>query len=96
MGNNELSGPLVLAALYRELSQKADRLFTYRFILGPETIGSVALLSMMLEHFRKYMYGGLVLTCLGGPESTLRVKAPANVTGPFPEFLQDYVRMTDN
>ena len=95
MGNNELSGPLVLAALYRALSQETDLLFTYRFILGPETVGSVALLSAMLEHFRRYMYGGFVLTCLGGPEPMLRIKAPANISGPFPEFLQDYVRMTD-
>lgn len=65
MANNELSGPLVLTQLYNKLSAWDSRRFTYRFIINPETIGSIAYLSRYDEEL-KNMYGGMVLTCLGG------------------------------
>ena len=74
MGNNELSGPLAMALVYGALAKRPTRLFTYRFVVGPETIGSVAYLSRMLLHLRARVYAGLVLTCLGGPEPRLTIK----------------------
>jgi aminopeptidase-like protein len=74
LANNELSGPLVMLSLYRRLSAWKRRRFTYRFVLGPETIGSIAYLSVMGEHLRRHMVGGMVLTCLGGPASELSYK----------------------
>ena len=44
MANNELSGPLCLAFLYQKIKQ-LKRKYTYRFIVAPETIGTIAYLS---------------------------------------------------
>jgi len=71
MANNELSGPLALLAVYDRLSRWPRRRFTYRFILNPETIGSLCYLSRYGDHLRQRMAGGLVFTCLGGPSEKL-------------------------
>lgn len=71
MANNELSGPLVLTALYNRIKQWENRHYTYRFVLAPETIGSLAYLSEYGQHLKQYMVAGAVLTCLGGPQDNL-------------------------
>lgn len=75
MANNELSGPLVMALLYRRLAAWDERRYTYRFVLCPETIGSLSYLHEYGDHLREHLDAGLVLTCLGGPEETLSYKA---------------------
>ena len=65
MANNELSGPLVLALLYRALAARPRRRLTYRFVLGPENIGSIAYLSRWGEHLRGVLRAGYVLTNIG-------------------------------
>ncbi|HLD27967.1 MAG TPA: DUF4910 domain-containing protein [Patescibacteria group bacterium] len=65
MANNELSGPLVLAFLYEQLSKLPQRKFTYRFVLAPETIGAIAFLSERGKHLKKNLAAGYQLTCLG-------------------------------
>lgn len=65
MANNELSGPLVLAFLCRAVAAMPNRRLTYRFVLGPENIGSIAYLSTYGEHFRKHLTAGYVLSCIG-------------------------------
>jgi aminopeptidase-like protein len=65
MANNELSGPLVLAFLYRKLAQKEQRKYTYRFAIGPETIGSLCYLSVRGAQLKKRLLSGFVLTCVG-------------------------------
>lgn len=65
MANNELSGPLALAFLYRELAKFPKRRFTYRFVLAPETIGVIAYLAHHGERMKKNIRGGIVLTCCG-------------------------------
>lgn len=65
MANNELSGPLVAAGLYRRLAQMADRRLTYRFVFLPETIGSIAYLTMRGDVLRDRLLAGYVLTCIG-------------------------------
>jgi len=74
MANNELSGPLVLLGLYDRLSRWKRRRLTYRFVLLPETIGSLCYLWKHGDHLKKQLVGGLVLTCLGGPETKLNYK----------------------
>lgn len=74
MANNELSGPLVLLGLYDRIARWKTRRFSYRFVLVPETIGSICLLSRYGEHFKKFVDAGLVLTCLGGPNKSLTYK----------------------
>lgn len=64
MASNELSGPLVLVSLYQRLKSTPIRQ-TVRFILIPETIGSICYLSLRGQHLRKYLAGGLQITCVG-------------------------------
>jgi aminopeptidase-like protein len=65
LANNELSGPLVLSFLYQALAQKKDRKFTYRFVIFPETIGSISFLSRRADHLQKNLLAGYHLTCIG-------------------------------
>lgn len=73
MANNELSGPLVLLALYNRLARR-ERRYTYRLALHPETIGAICYLHRHGEYLRERLAGGLVLTCLGGPSERLTYK----------------------
>ncbi|MEM8646812.1 MAG: DUF4910 domain-containing protein, partial [Pseudomonadota bacterium] len=75
MANNELSGPLVMQGLYHRIAAWPSRRYTYRFLIAPETIGSITYLSKMGMNLKDEMMGGLVLTCLGGPQSKLSYKA---------------------
>lgn len=65
LANNELSGPVVLAFLYRALAALPRRRLTYRFVLGPETIGTIAYLSRHGEHLRQRLRAGYILTNIG-------------------------------
>ncbi|MBI2474292.1 MAG: DUF4910 domain-containing protein [Candidatus Taylorbacteria bacterium] len=65
LANNELSGPLVLTHLYKEIAKIKNRKFSYRFVLVPETIGSIAVLSQRGEDFKKNLVAGYVITCVG-------------------------------
>ncbi len=65
MANNELSGPLVAALLYRRLAAMKHRRYTYRFVFIPETIGSIAYLAQNGDRMRERTVGGFVVTCVG-------------------------------
>lgn len=74
LANNELSGPLVLLGLYDRISRWPRRRFTYRFLLNPETIGSLCYLHRHSSHLQQKLISGIVLTCLGGPAQNLSFK----------------------
>lgn len=65
MANNECSGPALLAELMRYVKKKDKRRYTYRFVLNPETIGSITYLSKNYEHLKKHLVAGIVLSCVG-------------------------------
>jgi aminopeptidase-like protein len=69
MANNELSGVVVALQLAKWLSALPSRKHTYRILFVPETIGPIVYLSKHLEHLKKHVIAGYVLTCVGDDRS---------------------------
>jgi len=66
MANNELSGPVLLSAILRFVKEVYPLpRYSYRFILVPETIGSLAYLSKHLEDMKRNVLCGFNLSCVG-------------------------------
>lgn len=65
LANNELSGPVVTAAIARWLKGAAGRHYTYRIVFIPETIGSVVYLSRNLDILKQNVIAGFNVTCIG-------------------------------
>jgi len=84
MANNELSGPVIINALLDYVNNKyKKRKFTYRFILLPETIGSIAYLSRYSKRLRNNVICGFNLSCVGDE------KAYSYINTPFKDTLAD-------
>lgn len=64
MGNNELSGIVVTAAVARWLARRPRR-YSYRILFVPETIGSITYLSRHWQEMKALTVAGYVLTCIG-------------------------------
>jgi aminopeptidase-like protein len=95
LANNELSGPLVMASLYKRIAAWDNRKFTYRFVILPETIGSLTYLSEYGSHLQDNLVAGLVLTCLGGPEGNLSYKKTRREDALIDEVVQHIDNYTD-
>lgn len=67
MANDQLSGPLVSAFIYRELKKLDTRFYTYRFVFIPGTIGSIYYLSKHGEHLKQHLDAGFNIVCIGDP-----------------------------
>ncbi|HET6992611.1 MAG TPA: DUF4910 domain-containing protein, partial [Bacteroidia bacterium] len=65
LANNELSGPLVTAFLYKKLAALPRRRYTYRFVFAPETIGVIAFLNKEGMRLKEKLAAGYVVTCVG-------------------------------
>jgi aminopeptidase-like protein len=65
MANNELSGPILAAALAKNLKERHARKFSYRFLFLPETIGAIYYLSRNINLMKERTVAIYVLTCLG-------------------------------
>ncbi|MCP4595915.1 DUF4910 domain-containing protein [Neptuniibacter sp.] len=87
LANNELSGPLVLLGLHNRIQQWSKRRFSYRFLLNPETIGSLCFLSKYYRHLQSNLEAGLILTCVGGPESNLKYKSSRMANSLFDSYV---------
>ena len=77
MANNELSGPVVLNALLKYITSKFRKTyFTYRFVLLPETVGSISYLSRYKNILKKNVFMGFNLSCLGDSRAYSIIKSP--------------------
>ena len=56
MANNELSGPAVLSKLADYIANKKKLRFSYRFVILPETIGSICYLTRYKKILKKKRY----------------------------------------
>jgi len=65
MCNNELSGPVVLTAIAKYIQSQKSLKYSYRFVLVPETIGSIAYLSKNINILKQNVIAGFNLTCVG-------------------------------
>lgn len=65
MANNECSGPALAIALDKYVRSLEKRRYTYRFLLVPESIGSISYMSKNLEHMQKHIKAAFVLSCVG-------------------------------
>ncbi|EFH3718112.1 DUF4910 domain-containing protein [Campylobacter coli] len=80
MANNELSGPVVAIFLAKWLLSLKERKYNYRFVIIPETIGSIVYLSKHLEHLKKHVKAGFVLSCLGDDHAYSLIHTPKENT----------------
>lgn len=64
LANNEVSGPSLLTYLAKWLYKK-KRYYTYRIVFIPETIGSIAYLSLKKNQLKKRVIAGYNITCVG-------------------------------
>lgn len=80
MVNNELSGPVIISALIDYVQKIKNRNFSYRFVLSPETIGSIAYIHKNLNKLKKDMLAGFVINCAGDNRNYSYVQTPQKNT----------------
>ncbi len=69
MANNELSGPVLLNEILNYVKNLKKRKYTYRFVILPETLGSISYLSRRYETLKEVMLCGFNLSCVGDNRS---------------------------
>ena len=78
MANNELSGPVLLNALMKYIEEFYPKPnYTYRFVLHPETIGSIAYLSKFKNILQKNVICGFNLSCVGDSRAYSLIHSPS-------------------
>lgn len=77
MANNELSGILLIARLMKSiqyLSQRGELPYTIRFVLAPETFGSIAYIAENFDQLIARTIGAVVCSCVGDGRKVSLVK----------------------
>ncbi|OCX43572.1 aminopeptidase [Campylobacter ornithocola] len=80
MANNELSGPIVAIFLAKWLLEQKHRKYNYRFLIAPETIGSIVYINKHLKHLQKYTKAGFALSCIGDDNAYSLIHTPREDT----------------
>lgn len=81
MANNEISGPVVLNAILDYIKKEyKSPIYSYRFALTPETIGSIAYIKKFEKQLRKNVICGFNLSCVGDERGYSFVQTPYNNT----------------
>lgn len=80
MANNELSGPVVLTYLLGWVLAQKHRSYDYRFVIVPETIGSIVYISRHLKELKQNVKAGYVLTCIGDERAYSFLSSPSGDT----------------
>lgn len=75
MGNNELSGITVTAAIAQWL-KSVNRKYSYRIVFVPETIGSLIYLNKHLKRLKQKLICGFVISCIGDERGYSFVNTP--------------------
>jgi aminopeptidase-like protein len=75
MANNELSGPILVAALAHFLKKK-KHYYSYRFIFIPETIGAIVYIKKNLLRLKKELIAGFTLSCIGDKKNYSLLNSP--------------------
>lgn len=84
MANNELSGPAVMNSLMLFIKKNFKRTkYSYRFVMLPETIGSISYLSKYYKYLKKNVISGFNLSCLGDD------RAYSYISSPYQDTLAD-------
>mgnify|MGYP001168015819 CR=1 FL=1 len=65
MANNEISGPTVVTFLSKWLQEISNTNYSYRIIFVPETIGSIAYLSINYKNMKNKIFAGFNVSCVG-------------------------------
>tara|TARA_A100001388_G_C28769140_1_gene502730 strand:+ start:1292 stop:2563 length:1272 start_codon:yes stop_codon:yes gene_type:complete len=78
MANNELSGPVLLNGIMKFIKENYKKNFyTYRFLMTPETIGSIAYLSKYYKHLKSKVICGYNLSCVGDERCYSHTSSPS-------------------
>ena len=80
MVNNELSGPVINAALINYVKSLKNKKYSYRFIFVPETIGSIAYIHKHSKILKNNMLAGFVINCAGDNRDYSFVHTPQKNT----------------
>ena len=80
MVNNELSGPVITAALINYVNSLKNKKYSYRFVFVPETIGSIAYINKNLKKLKNDMLAGFVINCAGDNRDYSFVHTPQQNT----------------
>jgi len=80
MANNELSGPVISAALIKYLNNLKNKKYSYRFVFVPETIGSIAYINKNFKILKKNVLAGFIINCAGDTRDYSFVQTPEKNT----------------
>ena len=80
MANNELSGPAVLTKIADYVKNIKNKKFSYRFVILPETIGSICYISKFLKILKRNVICGFNLSCVGDDNSYSHIFSKENNT----------------